>query len=122
MTQEDLGDHLGVKISAIGKWERGINEPGNKSLMILSGLFSVSVDDLLKEDLAARTQVQGGAKGSAEDGKELTDEIAELTRRLKAIEASQRTEEDLIRHRLAIRKVMKEYPDFGKELEDEFDL
>jgi len=121
MTQEDLGSHLGVKISAVGKWERDINEPGNESLMILSGLFSVSIDDLLKTDLTARPQVQGNGKG-IESTPEVLDEIAELTRRLKAIEENQRTERDLDRHRLAIRKVMKEYPEFGKLLEDEFDL
>lgn len=121
MTQEDLGEHLGVKISAVGKWERDINEPGNESLMVLSGLFLVSIDELLKVDLSARAQEQGNGK-SSESPPEVMDEIAELTRRLKAIEESQRTAEDLERHRLAIRKVKKEYPEFGKKLEDDFDL
>lgn len=56
-TQEQLADRLFVSRAAVSKWESGRGYPNLKSLQDLSGLFSVSVDELLsEEELAERAE------------------------------------------------------------------
>ncbi len=50
MTQADLGDALCVTAQAISKWERGQAEPDISTLLRISELFHVSMDELLKGD------------------------------------------------------------------------
>lgn len=49
-TQEELGELLNVSRSTISSWEVGRNYPDIKTLIDISILFKVSVDNLLKED------------------------------------------------------------------------
>lgn len=49
MSQEDLADRLTVSRQAISKWESAQAYPETEKLIALSNLFSVTVDELLKD-------------------------------------------------------------------------
>lgn len=47
MTQWELGEKLGISASAVGMYEQGRRQPDSKTLLKLSEIFSVSVDEIL---------------------------------------------------------------------------
>lgn len=47
LSQKEIGDIVGVTSQAVSKWENGIAEPDNDSLLKLSNYFNVSTDYLL---------------------------------------------------------------------------
>ena len=47
LTQQDLGDKLGISGKSISKWERGINLPDISILTDLSKIFHITTDELL---------------------------------------------------------------------------
>ena len=47
ITQEELGEKLGVTNKTISRWENGNYLPGVEMLQILSNTFSVSINELL---------------------------------------------------------------------------
>lgn len=49
-TQEQLGDRLNVSRSAVSSWEVGRNYPDLETIILISDLFEISLDDLLRED------------------------------------------------------------------------
>ena len=48
MTQQDLGDLLGISGKSVSKWERGINCPDISMLSEIAQIFDVSIEELLK--------------------------------------------------------------------------
>jgi len=48
MTQEQLADKIHVSHQTISKWEQGINTPSIDNLMILSDLYNISLDELIR--------------------------------------------------------------------------
>ena len=61
MTQEQLADKLGVAYQSVSRWENGTTYPDMEFLPALSGIFGVTVDELLgmeenkkKEQISAR--------------------------------------------------------------------
>lgn len=49
-TQEQLGEKLNVSRSAVSSWEVGRNYPDLETIILISDLFEVSLDQLLRED------------------------------------------------------------------------
>ena len=49
MTQEFVAETIGVSRQSVSKWEQGIFEPSTSNLFALAKLFSISVEELLKE-------------------------------------------------------------------------
>ena len=49
MTQEQLAEKLNVSRQTISKWESGSSSPDIESVVKVSEIFQVSLDDLLKE-------------------------------------------------------------------------
>lgn len=47
MSQEDLAGALGVSRQAVSKWETGQSEPSAKNLRELSGIFHISLTELM---------------------------------------------------------------------------
>ena len=47
ITQEQLADKLGISAQAVSKWENDLSEPDASTLLSLSKIFGVTVDDLL---------------------------------------------------------------------------
>lgn len=56
MTQEQLAKTLHVSAQAVSKWENGKSYPDIHSLLLLSALFDVSLDQLIKGDLETMKQ------------------------------------------------------------------
>ena len=56
MTQEQLAKALHVSAQAVSKWEIGKSYPDIHSLLLLSALFDVSLDQLIKGDLETMKQ------------------------------------------------------------------
>ena len=57
LTQEELSKILLVSRSAISNWEIGRNYPVLDSIVLLSDLFEISLDELLKEDNTMVTKI-----------------------------------------------------------------
>ena len=47
LSQKEIGDIVGISSQAISKWEAGISQPDNESLIKLANYFDVSTDYLL---------------------------------------------------------------------------
>lgn len=56
ITQEQLAKALHVSAQAVSKWENGKSYPDIHSLLLLSALFDVSLDQLIKGDLETMKQ------------------------------------------------------------------
>lgn len=56
MTQEQLAKALHVSAQTVSKWENGKSYPDIHSLLLLSALFDVSLDQLIKGDLETMKQ------------------------------------------------------------------
>lgn len=50
LSQEALAEKLMVSRQAVSKWESGVTLPETEKLIIISDMFGVSLDYLLKED------------------------------------------------------------------------
>ena len=50
MTQWELGEKLGISASAVGMYEQGRRQPDPKTLVKLSKIFGVSVDEILNSE------------------------------------------------------------------------
>lgn len=48
MSQEQLGEALGVSRQAVSKWESGASDPSTVNLLALARLYGVSADELLR--------------------------------------------------------------------------
>ena len=63
MTQEQLGERIGVTNKTVSRWETGNYMPPVESLMLLSDLYQISINELLS-----------GERVSVENFKEKADE------------------------------------------------
>ena len=61
ISQEKLAEQLGVTRHTIANWEKGKTYPDIASLMKLSDLYEISLDELLKEDATMRKHVEDTA-------------------------------------------------------------
>ncbi|MEM1485437.1 helix-turn-helix transcriptional regulator [Oscillospiraceae bacterium PP1C4] len=80
MTQQALGEALGVSTSAIGMYEQGRREPDNDTLAALCRLFGVSSDYFLLDGPASE-----GSSSPAQNA-DLNDFIDDFRNRLLAQE------------------------------------
>jgi transcriptional regulator with XRE-family HTH domain len=58
-TQSEIASLLKKGQTTIGNWENGISEPNLEELVVLSNYFDISLDTLIKTDLAAMSGQQG---------------------------------------------------------------
>lgn len=49
MTQEFVGETIGVSRQAVSKWENGASDPSTSNLFAIADLYGISVEDLLKD-------------------------------------------------------------------------
>lgn len=49
LTQQKLGERIGVSQSAVGMWESGVRTPQTKFLLKLAQALGCTVDDLLSD-------------------------------------------------------------------------
>lgn len=78
LSQEALAEKIGVSRQAISKWERGEASPDTDNLMMLSSLYSVSLDDLLGEKTAEEIidKLKAAAEKKAEETSKTQSEAA----------------------------------------------
>lgn len=55
-SQEALAEKMGVSRQAVSKWERGESSPDTDTLIELSRLYSVSLDELVGNDIRNRNE------------------------------------------------------------------
>ena len=48
LTQEQLGELVGVTRQAVSKWETGTADPSTSNLLALAKLFGISAEELLR--------------------------------------------------------------------------
>lgn len=65
MTQADLADKLNVSRQAVSRWEMDTAKPEVETLIAMSDLFGVTLDDLLKNKEDALAQEKTEPPGSA---------------------------------------------------------
>ena len=58
LSQEDLAEILDVSRQAVSKWEQGIGYPEVEKLLLLSSKLSVSLDSLMKTEIAQKSHPQ----------------------------------------------------------------
>ena len=58
-TQSEIASLIKKGQTTIGNWENGISEPNLEELVVLSNYFDISLDTLIKTDLAAMSGQQG---------------------------------------------------------------
>ena len=49
LSQESLGERLGVSRQAVSKWETGAADPSTSNLLALAKLFGIPAEELLRE-------------------------------------------------------------------------
>ena len=49
LSQEALGEKLGLSRQAVSKWETGTADPSTSNLLALAKLFGVSAEELLRQ-------------------------------------------------------------------------
>ena len=50
-SQEDLAAKLGVSRQAVSKWERAESSPDTDNLIALAGLYNMTVDDIINDEI-----------------------------------------------------------------------
>ncbi len=63
LSQEALGEVLGVSGQAVSKWEQGITSPDISLLPALAGFFGVTIDSLFQGTISRRYPGYGGERG-----------------------------------------------------------
>ncbi|BCB05374.1 helix-turn-helix domain-containing protein [Bacillus sp. KH172YL63] len=64
-SQEELAEKLYVSRQSVSKWETGQNYPGIETIINVSDLFDVTIDELLRSDMELKEKV-------IKDSKQLT--------------------------------------------------
>ena len=79
LSQEDFAERLGVSRQAVSKWERGEAYPDTDNLITISGMFGVTIDELLNSadisgnSLNSDTESEANSSEAAEGTEEATD-------------------------------------------------
>lgn len=55
-TQREVAKILGVKESAVSKWERGVTKPRADKLPVIAKLYGCTIEELLASGNEAKTQ------------------------------------------------------------------
>ncbi len=66
LSQEDLAQKLNISRQAVSNWERGKSEPDMSTILQLSEIYSINIDELLKNN----TVYNGNINNSASNEKE----------------------------------------------------
>lgn len=70
MSQEELAEKVGVSRQAVSKWERGEASPDTDNLILLSRIYGVTLDELIKKD----PNKEENAFGKSEDKSQKEEE------------------------------------------------
>lgn len=62
LSQEDLAYELDISRQTISSWENNKTYPGIRSIIALSGIFHISVEEFIKEDVETMKDILDGYK------------------------------------------------------------
>lgn len=68
LSQEEFAEKLGVSRQAVSKWERGEAYPDTENLIVISDMFNVTIDELLKSKTIADDCSDNSRNTSNESG------------------------------------------------------
>jgi len=68
LSQEALADALGVSRQSVSKWENGVSVPELDKLVQMSGLFGVSLDELVKGEAARPPEASAEKRAVPDNG------------------------------------------------------
>lgn len=104
LTQEELGEKLGVGSQMVSRYERGDNLPTTQALITMSELFNVNIDFLLDRTRirTSWSDYERQLKGKLEQGTETEQECLRLFQML--------TEADKAMFRRLLLSVLNGYP------------
>ncbi|HEI8037261.1 TPA: helix-turn-helix domain-containing protein [Staphylococcus aureus] len=66
-SQDELADRLHVSRQSVSKWESGHNYPSLDILVVLSDIFDITLDELVKGDNKLKKRVLEGEYGSSQN-------------------------------------------------------
>lgn len=79
LSQESIAEKIGVSRQAVAKWETGQSYPDVENLILISDMFKVSIDKLVKEDFDECEY------NDIKEEKEIDDKIIEFLCRAKKV-------------------------------------
>ena len=75
-SQEELGEKLGISRQSVSKWESGASIPDLDKIIKMSGLFCVSTDYLIKDEVEKITFPEDEGESGPEDVRKISLEEA----------------------------------------------
>lgn len=66
LTQEQLGEELGVSNKTVSRWETGVYLPPAESLLAMSGLFGISINEILSGKRLSAEEYRAAAEENLE--------------------------------------------------------
>ncbi|RKI90507.1 XRE family transcriptional regulator [Parablautia intestinalis] len=97
LSQEALAEKLGISRQAVSKWERAEASPDTDNLILLSRLYGVSLDELLKtEDEIPITTAEPSNEGMKDEEKTQKDNEGNLFEEVKKSDIEDDEEEEEI--------------------------
>ena len=79
LSQESIAEKIGVSRQAVAKWETGQSYPDIENLILISDMFKISIDKLVKEDFDECEY------NDIKEEKEIDDKIIEFLCRAKKV-------------------------------------
>lgn len=73
LSQEEFAEKLGVSRQAVSKWERGEAYPDTENLIVISEMFGVTIDELLRSENIAQSVSDSAKTGENEEASESED-------------------------------------------------
>lgn len=61
LSVEDVARQLGIKVSIIYRWEKGVRHPSRQSALELARLYKVGLDEIIKQDIEPTDSDSSGA-------------------------------------------------------------
>ncbi|MBQ7850192.1 MAG: helix-turn-helix transcriptional regulator [Clostridia bacterium] len=79
LSQQSLGQQLGVSAVAVGKWERGQTQPDIHSLTRMADIFRTTIDDLCGHEprVSVREEPEGNIRVMTRAFRQLTQDEQE---------------------------------------------
>lgn len=81
LTQEQLGEKIGVTNKTISRWENGNYLPPAESLIMLSDIYSVSINEILSGQKLSIDEFSDAAEDNLKDALELSEQLCKSSER-----------------------------------------
>lgn len=66
-TQEDIAKKIGISKQSVSKWELGKTYPDIDNLVMLSDIYGITIDELIREDIAFKKRIKVKRKNKLSD-------------------------------------------------------